>query len=117
MFFFRAFVIATDATRTDESVISEVASGIQVETSANVVDPAKLPLIASALEQLAAQDDDGEDETERTVYAGFASGADLSVKYVRSTDTFKVGNAAAWSRAKTIGGFVAGLQANGLIPA
>lgn len=114
MFFFKAFGIATDGSKTDVSVISEVASGVQIETSANVADPAKLGLIHAALVQLAAQDDDGEDETERTVYAGFSSGADLPIKYSRTGDTFKVGNAAPWSRAKTQG-FLAGLVANGLV--
>lgn len=114
MFFFSAFIIATDSARTDESEIKAVASGVQIETSANVVAANKLGLIHAALVQLAAQDNDGEDETERTVYAGFSSGANLPIKYSRTGDTFKVGNAAPWSRAKTAG-FLAGLVANGLV--
>ncbi len=114
MFFFSAFVIATDATRSDESEIKAVSAGVQIETTANVAAAGKLGLIHAALVQLASQDDNGEDETERTVYAGFASGANLPIKYARSGDTFKVGNAAPWSRAKTQG-FLAGLVANGLV--
>jgi hypothetical protein len=114
VFFFSAFVIATDATRSDESEIKAVAAGVQIETSANVADASKLGLIHAALVQLAAQNDDGEDETERTIYGGFSSGANLPIKYSRAGDTFKVGNAAPWSRAKTAG-FLAGLVANGLV--
>lgn len=114
MFFFSAFFIASDAARTDESEIKAVASGIQIETSANVAAAGKLGLIHAALVQLASQNDDGEDETERTIYGGFSSGANMPIKYIRATDTFKVGNAAPWSRAKTAG-FLAGLVANGLV--
>ncbi len=109
-----------DPTDCVPVTVSSVAC-LQIGGSTTIAKVSALDELKTVVTDFLAQPIDGDDQTERTIYAGKSTGADIVVRFTRDPgtdrelDTVQVMSVPVWKRSKA-GFFVQGLTDFGFVP-